>query len=77
VSSVVASWSTTCFGTGVDAASLELSALGEHLSLCRRLRGPLFALRCSAEAMNGFASARFVTTLIVLLLLGSLGSLAF
>jgi hypothetical protein len=77
VSSAVASWSTTCFGDSGDAASLELSALGEHLSLCQRLRGPLFALRCAAEAMNGFASARFVTTLVVLLLLGNLGSLAF
>ena len=48
---------------------MELSALGEHLDRCKASHGRLFALRCAAEAMNGFVSARFVTTLVVVTLL--------
>lgn len=55
---------------------MELSALGEHLLLCRSLSGRLFVLRCAAEAVQGFVAARFVTTLVVLLLVLGLGSLA-
>ncbi len=55
---------------------MELSALGEHLLLCRSLSGRLFVLRCAAEAVQGFVAARFVTTLVVLLLILGLGSLA-
>lgn len=71
-----ASWSTTCDGDRPAAAPLELSALAEHFTLCQSLRGRLFSLRCAAQAMNGFAAARFATTLVVLVLLGGAGSLA-
>jgi hypothetical protein len=70
------SWSTASFGDTADTSPMELSALGEHLDLCKVSQGRLFALRCAAEAMNGFVAARFVTTLVVLaaLLIG-VGSL--
>jgi len=56
-------WSTSSFGATTDTSPMELSALGEHLGHCRGSRGRLFALRCAAETMNGFVTARFVTTL--------------
>ena len=69
-------WSTASFGDTADTKPMELSALGEHLDLCRSLSGRLFVLRCGAEAVQGFVAARFVTTLVVLALLIGLGSLA-
>jgi hypothetical protein len=55
---------------------MELSSLGEHLELCRSLSGRLFVLRCAAEAARDFVAARFVTTLVVVVLVAGLGSLA-
>jgi len=69
-------WSTASFGDSADTKPMELSALGEHLHLCRSLSGRLFVLRCGAEAVQGFVAARFVTTVVVLALLIGLGSLA-
>ncbi len=69
-------WSTASFGDAVDTSPMELSALGEHLHLCRSLSGRLFVLRCGAEAVQGFVAARFVTTVVVLTLVIGVGSLA-
>jgi len=69
-------WSTASFGDPADTSPMELSALGEHLHLCRTLSGRLFVLRCGAEAVQCFVASRFVTTLVVLSLLIGLGSLA-
>ena len=59
------SWSTTSFVGPADTSPMELSALGEHLNRCQGSRGRLFALRCAADAVHGFAVTRFVTTLVV------------
>lgn len=48
---------------------MELRALGEHLRVCQAPHGPLFALRCGLEHASRFAAARFVTTVVVLLVL--------
>lgn len=69
-------WSTTAFGQAADTSPVELSALGDHLAVCRSLSGRLFALRCTAEAVHDFVAARFVTTLVVAVLLAGLASLA-
>lgn len=69
------SWSTASFGASADTSPMELSALGEHLDLCRGAHGRLFALRCVAQTMHGFVAARFVTTLLVVALLIGLVSL--
>lgn len=69
------SWSTASFGDAADTSPTELSALGEHLDLCRGARGRLFALQCAVQAMHGFVAARFVTTLVVVTLLIGVGSL--
>jgi hypothetical protein len=58
-------WSTASFGSEAGTSPMELSALGDHFARCQGARGRLFALRCAAEAMHGFASSRFVTTLVV------------
>lgn len=63
------SWSTSCFGDAAQTSPMDLSALGEHLHHCSATPRPLMRLRCAAESMNGFVSARLVTTLAVLSLL--------
>ncbi|MBC7954596.1 MAG: hypothetical protein H7Y33_01830 [Cytophagales bacterium] len=58
-------WSTASFGDTADTSPMELSALGEHLDVCKGAHSRWFALQCIGEAMNGFIAARFVTTLVV------------
>lgn len=62
------SWNTASWGGSTDTSPMELSALGEHLRMCRAPHGRLFAMRCGVEHVGRFAAARFVTTLAVLLL---------
>jgi hypothetical protein len=70
-------WSTASFGDDAVTSPMELAALGEHLSLCRRSSGHLFNLRCGADAVHGFITTRFMTTLAVAVaLLAVLGLLA-
>jgi hypothetical protein len=68
-------WTTSSFGETVDTTPMELSALGEHLESCNGSRGPLFALRCAGERLDGFVTGRFVTTLVVVTLLIGAGTL--
>lgn len=68
-------WSTASFGDNADTSPMELSALGEHLNLCKGLRGRLFALHYVAQTMHGFVATRFVTTLVVAALLIGIASL--
>jgi hypothetical protein len=63
------SWTTASFGTAADTSPIELSALGEHLYLCKAPHGRLFAVHCIAESMHGFVAARFVTTIVASALL--------
>lgn len=67
-------WATSSFGGTADTSPMELYALGEHLDHCKGLTGRWFALRCAAETMNGFVSARIVTTLVVATLLIGVGA---
>ena len=62
-------WSTASFGETADTSPMELSELGEHLDSCKGTHGRLFALQCVGEALHGFVTARFVTTLVVVSLL--------
>lgn len=59
-------WRTASVASGADALTRELSALGQHLNVCKQSSGPLFKLRIGAEAMHGFLAARFVTTLLMI-----------
>jgi hypothetical protein len=58
-------WSTSTFGETGNALAKEFSALGDHLDLCRLMRGRLFAVQCMADTLRGFLAARFVTTVVV------------
>jgi hypothetical protein len=69
-------WSTASFGKGVGTSPLELRLLGEHLHVCHTLRGRFYGLRCGVEAVQNFVAGRFVTSILVLTLLVSLGALA-
>lgn len=63
---VVAPWSTASFGHATGATLLDQSALRQHLDLCRKSCGRLFALQRGAETMHGFLASRFVTTLAMI-----------
>jgi hypothetical protein len=62
-------WSTSSFGGNTDTSPMDLLSLGDHLGTCRSQHGHLFVLHCMAEALRGFMAARFMTTLIGLVLL--------
>lgn len=57
-------WSTAATGRADDGAGLqEADALGEHLRGCHRGARRLFTLRCAADTMHRFVSARFASSL--------------
>jgi hypothetical protein len=62
-------WVTASFGSEVNALPPEQSSLVRHLTSCQRSQGRFFAFRRVAESAHGFLSARFVTTLVALMLL--------
>ncbi len=68
-------WTTSSYGDTADTSPMELSALSDHLDVCKTLKGRLFDARCAAEAMHGFVVSRFVTTLAVATLLIGVASL--
>lgn len=61
-------WSTSSYGEAADTSPVELSALGEHLDICKQCSGRMFKLQCLAETVHGFMAARLVTTLTLLVL---------
>lgn len=66
-------WTTASFGGRAETSTTDVSALGEHLTLCRSLSGRMFALQCGAEAMHSFAAPRFVTVLSAVTVLIGIG----
>jgi hypothetical protein len=68
------SWSTAAFGDATESSWSQVAAMGEHLDLCKAMSGPLFSMHCSAEAVHAFAATRFVTTLVIVVLLLAAGS---
>jgi hypothetical protein len=57
-------WSTASFGDTADTSPMELSALGDHLDLCRGLRGRLFSAQCRVEVVHGFVASHLMTTVL-------------
>ena len=53
-------WSTASFGDAVDTSPMELSAMAEHLDVCRG--GRMFSLQCAAAIAHRFMASRLVTT---------------
>lgn len=64
-STTQAGWRTTSFGGSTDTSPMELDALGQHLSACRRQQGRFLTLRCVAERLHAYVCARMVTSLVV------------
>jgi len=62
-------WSTASFGNSAATSQLELSALQAHLTLCKRPRDKLLAIRFAAQTLHGFVAPRFVTSLVLVALL--------
>lgn len=58
-------WSTSSLGHGTDTTLVDLAALSQHLGLCQRHQGRLFALKCHGEIVGQFVASRVVTTLMV------------
>lgn len=56
---------------------MELSSLSGHLGDCRDSRGRLFSVHCLLEAAHGFVAPRFVTSLVSVLMVVGIASLAF
>jgi hypothetical protein len=77
VSTPTPAWNTPALTSGSDAMSNELSALGQHLDVCRQSSGPLFAFHRSAEVAHGFLASRFVTTLVMIAVVIGICSLVF
>ena len=65
-------WTTASFGGNPDTSPVELLSLGDHLGVCKSAHTRLFALYCMADATREFMAARFMTTLIGLVLLVTL-----
>lgn len=61
-----ATWRTASYADSSNATSLDISALGAHLDVCKRCSGSLFAFQRGAELMHGFLAGRFVTTLVLI-----------
>ena len=62
-------WDTSSFGHPADITPLERSALGDHLSQCGALRGPLQTLQTGADELQDILAGRVVTSALVILLL--------
>ncbi|MEO6363570.1 MAG: hypothetical protein ABIO71_10100 [Caldimonas sp.] len=64
-------WDTASFADAGDTAPMDIRSLEAHVDHCNGSRGRWFAMQCAADAFLGFASARLVTTgLLVALVLG-------
>lgn len=68
-------WSTASCSDAVKSYSTDLRLLGEHLNACPQLHRHLLTLHRFAVSVHGFVATRFVTTLVVMLVLFGFGFL--
>jgi hypothetical protein len=61
-------WSTASDGRSTDTLPGDMSALGEHLDNCQSTHRHLLTLHCAAQTMRGFMAARFVTTVVLVVI---------
>lgn len=64
-------WSTASAGAATHTTPGELHAMGDHLGLCRNLRGPMFLAHCFQQASHRFLAAHPVTTSVAVALLAT------
>lgn len=68
-------WSTASLGVPPGTSAIELSALGEHLALCKSLGGRLLSLKIGVQTMHAFSASHMMTTVVVMSSLVLAGSL--
>lgn len=68
-------WSTASLGIAPGTSAIELSALGEHLALCKSLGGHLLSLKIGVQSLHAFSASRMMTTVVVMSSLVFAGSL--
>lgn len=61
-------WSTACDDRSTDTFPGDLSALGEHLDHCQSTHRHLLTMQCMAQSLRGFVEARFVTTVVLVVI---------
>jgi len=66
-------WSTSSLGQPADVSAQESSALGEHLSLCAALRGPLQVVGGGLAWGHTLLAGRAVTGFALIALLALVG----
>lgn len=70
-------WATSSFADGGDTAPMDICSLEAHVDRCNVSRSRWFGVQCAADSFLGFASARLVTTgLLVALVLGVVSIIA-
>lgn len=68
-------WHTASFADHLEPTSVDTSALGAHLDVCKRCSGSWFKLQRGAELVDGFFAGRFITTLALIAMVIGLSSL--
>ncbi len=58
-------WSTSSLEGAADQTPAELGALATQLRNCNKSRGRFFGVRSTVDTAEGFARARFVSTLVL------------
>lgn len=66
-------WPTASHSDAAKSSGTDLLLLGKHLNACPQLHRHLLTLHRVAESVHGFVATRFVTTLVVLLVLFGVG----
>ena len=66
-------WPTASCSDAVKSSGTDVRLLGEHLRACPQLHRHLLSLHRLATSIHGFVATRFVTTLVVVLVLLGLG----
>jgi hypothetical protein len=65
------------YGDATHTVPADLHTLQDHLRVCNGTPRHIFALHCAAQSLHGFVSKRFVSSLVVLVLLIAIGFTAF
>jgi hypothetical protein len=66
-------WATSSVGETTETTPMELAALSQHVAQCSAASARMVALQCGVQRLQGFVTARLVTTLaVVAALLGAL-----
>jgi hypothetical protein len=69
------SWSTSSYGGLPTVSQPEEATSRVNVEMCSGSWSRFSTLQCVAEATHGFIAARFVTTLVVVMLISSVFSL--